>query len=86
MRHPNHDLPFLAAVKQPLTPPCFLADELAFECRFLGRLGANDFGAEGAKAIGEALAANKNLTSLGYATLMPLPYTRSPLLHCVSSR
>ena len=35
--------------------------------RFLGRLYANRIGAEGAKAIGEALATNQSLTSLEYA-------------------
>ena len=35
--------------------------------RFLGSLGGNDIGDEGAKAIGEALAANQSLTSLEYA-------------------
>ena len=47
--------------------PCFLADVLAFVCLF-GRLNSNKIGAEGAKAIGGALAVNQSLTSLKYAT------------------
>ena len=35
--------------------------------RFLGRLYANRIGAEGAKAIAEALAVNQSLTELKYA-------------------
>ena len=51
---------------------CVLSFSCACLCvRFLGsllgRMGDNGIGAEGAKAIGEALATNQSLTSLKYA-------------------
>ena len=39
----------------------------------------NNIGAEGAKAIGRALAANQSLTFLEYAIACPFPYRQGPL-------
>ena len=45
---------------------------------FLGSLSVNMIGAEGAKAMGEALVVNKTLTSLEYAApLQVLAFTVS---------